>query len=231
MRGLAFAIVAASLAIASAPACAYTTLFAFGDSLSDAGKHVHCGQGDVSPLPLFRRPGQQRANLGRGSVRQAWARNPKAEPRRRRRFRLRRGRDRSNGHQSRQAARHRSAQSGRRLRAGASDARSRRALHARHRRKRHSLRARRLRLEQDHARRGEDRRGSGRGQHHRRDRRSLRTRHAQPAIFRRPEPRQIRRGSTARRCKASPLSCPYRFTPASSTVSRGWKRAGSRCSI
>jgi hypothetical protein len=36
-KQFALAVLAASLALASGPALAYTTLFAFGDSLSDAG--------------------------------------------------------------------------------------------------------------------------------------------------------------------------------------------------
>jgi phospholipase/lecithinase/hemolysin len=51
-RGLAFAIVAASLAATSAPACAYATLFAFGDSLSDAG-NVFTRDKGTSPLPPY----------------------------------------------------------------------------------------------------------------------------------------------------------------------------------
>jgi phospholipase/lecithinase/hemolysin len=52
-KGLAFAIVVASFAAASAPSHAYTTLFAFGDSLSDAGNtFIH--DGGTSPLdPYF----------------------------------------------------------------------------------------------------------------------------------------------------------------------------------
>jgi phospholipase/lecithinase/hemolysin len=51
--GLAFAVVAASLAIASAPAYAYTTLFAFGDSLSDAGNTFIADKGTSPLYPYF----------------------------------------------------------------------------------------------------------------------------------------------------------------------------------
>ncbi len=43
------AVLAASLACASGPASAYTTLFAFGDSLSDAG-NLYIPRGSPSPV-------------------------------------------------------------------------------------------------------------------------------------------------------------------------------------
>ncbi len=50
---LGSAILAASLACASAPASAYTTLFAFGDSLSDAG-NIFIADGKTAPVsPYF----------------------------------------------------------------------------------------------------------------------------------------------------------------------------------
>ena len=51
-RGLAFAIVATSL-VAVEPAHAYTTLFAFGDSLSDAGNTFIEDKGTSPLYPYF----------------------------------------------------------------------------------------------------------------------------------------------------------------------------------
>jgi phospholipase/lecithinase/hemolysin len=48
-REFGLAVLAASLACASAPASAYTTLFAFGDSLSDAG-NIYIGSGFTIPV-------------------------------------------------------------------------------------------------------------------------------------------------------------------------------------
>jgi phospholipase/lecithinase/hemolysin len=52
-RALAFGIVAASLAAACAPAQAYTALFAFGDSLSDAGNTFIEDKGTSPLYPYF----------------------------------------------------------------------------------------------------------------------------------------------------------------------------------
>ena len=55
VSGLRFAVLAASLACASAPAAAYTTLFAFGDSLSDAG-NLYILDGRTAPRPPYATP-------------------------------------------------------------------------------------------------------------------------------------------------------------------------------
>ena len=52
-RQFGLALLTASLACASAPASAYTTLFAFGDSLSDAG-NVYIGSGFTIPGAALR---------------------------------------------------------------------------------------------------------------------------------------------------------------------------------
>jgi outer membrane lipase/esterase len=51
-KRFALAVLAASLASASGPASAYTTLFAFGDSLSDAG-NAFIGSGGAEPAPPY----------------------------------------------------------------------------------------------------------------------------------------------------------------------------------
>ena len=64
---------------------AYSTLFAFGDSLSDAG-NLYFADGGTAPVsPLLRGPFQQRPNLGRGPFPDAFGAFGSAEAESRRR--------------------------------------------------------------------------------------------------------------------------------------------------